>query len=78
MPRFFFHLHNDVDSFDEEGRELPDIAAAREAAMLDARAMAAESVRLGHLDPSHYVAVTDENGDTLFCTSFREAVTIIG
>lgn len=78
MPRFYFHLHNDVDTFDEEGRDLPDVDAARRAAMLDARSMAAESVRLGHLDPSHYVAVTDENGDTLFCMSFREAVRIIG
>ena len=23
MPRYFFHLHNDVDAPDEEGVELP-------------------------------------------------------
>ncbi len=78
MPRFYFHLHNDIDSFDEEGRELPDVEAAREAALREARCMAAESVRQGHLDRAHYVAVTDENGDTLFSTTFREAVRIIG
>ncbi len=78
MPRFYFHLHNDVDTFDEEGRELPDVEAARSASLHDARNMAAESVKKGHLDPSHYVAVTDENGETLFCTTFGEAVTIIG
>lgn len=78
MPRFYFHLHNDIDTFDEEGRDLPSVDAARRAAIQEARCMAAESVKLGHLDPAHYVAVTDENGDTLFCTSFREAVKILG
>ena len=77
MPRFYFHLHNDIDSVDEEGRDLPGIDAARREALEEARSMAAESVRLGHLDPSHYVAVTDETGETLFRVRFGEAVRII-
>ena len=49
MPRYFFHLHNDLDVRDEEGRELPDIESALRAAGEDARTMAAESVRMGTL-----------------------------
>ncbi|HEU4652021.1 MAG TPA: hypothetical protein VFS49_11470 [Croceibacterium sp.] len=78
MPRYFFHLHNDVDVLDEEGLNLPDLDSARETALVEARNMAAESVKDGHLTLSHYVAVTDENGETLFRTSFQEAVRIDG
>ncbi len=77
MPRYFFHLHNDVDSHDEEGRELPDLAAARCAAAEDARHMAAESVRSGHLDLAHFVEVTDENSKPLLRVTFGEVVTIL-
>lgn len=31
--RFYFHLHDDVDSIDEEGRELSGRAPAHAAAM---------------------------------------------
>jgi hypothetical protein len=78
VPRFYFHLHNDIDTFDEEGRDLPGVDVARQVAREEARYMAAEHVKLGHLDLTHYVAVTDETGDTLFHASFGEAVKITG
>jgi len=78
MPRFFFHLHNDDDTPDEEGRELPGIEVARAAAIADARHMAAESVRSGRLDLSHFVEVADAAGERLFRISFGEAVAIVG
>lgn len=28
MPRYFFNLYNDLTAIDEEGVELPDLAAA--------------------------------------------------
>lgn len=74
--RFFFHLHNDVLSFDEEGRELPDTDTARAVAEEEARTMAAESVRKGHLNLAHYVEVVDEAGDILFTVPFGEVVDI--
>ena len=77
MRRYFFHLYNDETSIDDEGRQLADLAAARECAELDARHMAAESVRSGHLDLSHYVEVTDEDRRPLFRVTFGEAVRII-
>lgn len=76
MPRFFFHLHNDLEVIDDEGRELTDIEAAREAAERDALQMAAESVRHGHLARSHYIEVTDEAGTALFRVTFGEMVDV--
>lgn len=75
---FYFHLHNDVHTQDESGRDLPDAAAARAVAEDEARAMAAESVKVGHLDLSHNVEVADENGDTLFAVTFGDVVAIRG
>ena len=76
MPRYFFNLYNDVDSTDEEGREWPDLDSARRAAVEDARHMAAESLRHGHLNLSHFVEVTVENRQVLFKVTFGEVVTI--
>ena len=39
MPRFFFHFYNDILTEDEEGVELPDVEAARERAIEEARAI---------------------------------------
>jgi hypothetical protein len=76
MPRYFFHLHNDLDVRDEEGRELPDIESALRAAGEDARTMAAESVRMGHLNLAHFVEVTGPDGRPLFRVTLGEVVEI--
>lgn len=78
MPRYFFHLFNDLDVLDDEGRELPDIAAALSTAETDAREMAAESVRRGHLNLSHCVEVRDEADHVLFRVCFGDVVTVSG
>ena len=74
--RFFFHLHNDIETVDDEGIELPDEAAARRHAERVARIMAAESVKNGHLDLTHYLDATDEKGNLRFRTCFRDVVEI--
>ncbi len=76
MPRFYFHLHNDMYTHDEEGREFRDVDAAHGAAVEDARQMAAESVRAGHLDLTHYVEVTDDSDRSLLRVTFGDVVTI--
>ena len=78
MPRYFFHLHNDIDVTDDEGRELADESAARSAAHDDARQMAGESVQHGHLNLDHFIEVADDEGRPLFRVTFREVVTIEG
>lgn len=74
--RFYFHLYNDIDARDEEGTELADIAAARAVAEEEARTMAAESVKKGHLDLSHFVEVSNAAGTTLFKVTFGNVVEV--
>jgi hypothetical protein len=78
VPRFYFHLYNDMVSCDDEGKEFPDRAAAQQQALTYARAMAAVSVREGHLDLSHRIDVTDQDGGIVMSLPFREAVDIQG
>lgn len=78
MPRFFFHLHNDLDAEDDEGAELASVEAARSLAQQYAREMAAESVKNGHLDRRHFIDVASEGGAPSFRVTFGEVVRIIG
>lgn len=79
MRTFFFNLHNDVFSEDFEGRNFENDATARSAALVDARYMAAESVKAyGHLNLDHFIEVLDEDRRDLFKISFGEVVKVIG
>jgi hypothetical protein len=78
MPRFFFHLHNDLDTPDPEGRELPDGAAARDTAVREARELAAATVTQGRLDLGHFIEVADETGAPQFRVTFGDAVAVTG
>lgn len=73
MPRYYFHLRNDEIVDDEEGRELPDIAAARECAIEAARELTCASIHRGRLNLDHYIEVVDAEGEPLFRVAFREA-----
>ena len=76
MPRFFFHLRDGESIDDPDGMYLPDMRTARLEAMRSARDIMAEDVRRGHLELSHWIEVTDENGEAIFAVPFREAVEI--
>ncbi len=79
VPRFFFHLYNDVDAPDEEGIELPDLAAARDYALRNARFTAGETVKeTGHFVAAHRIDIEDEHGRVLATVRFADAVTIEG
>lgn len=78
MPRYYFHLCNDVIAEDEEGVELPGLEAAREHAIEEARVMVCESIKKGHLNLEHRIAVTDEAGADVLSVSFRDAFTVEG
>jgi hypothetical protein len=60
---------------DREGADLPDVDAARERAVADARQMACVEVKEGHLTLSHRIAVSDENGDVM-TVHFKDAVEV--
>jgi hypothetical protein len=78
MPRFYFNLRNDLVVDDEEGLELPDLAAAREYALFNARSIAAENVHKGKLNLSHRIEIADEDNQVLATVSFADAVKVEG
>lgn len=76
MARYFFHLHNDIDTPDEEGQEFANDQAAMKMALDSAREMASETVRLGSLDLDHFIVCVDENGREIGIVRFGDAVKI--
>ena len=77
MSRYFFHVRNDVSVDDEEGLELPDLAAVRNKACEGVRDLVCEGVRRGEVNLEHYVFVTDERGQEILRLKFGEAFKIV-
>ena len=78
MPRFFFNIFDDAATIDEVGLDLPDVAAARETAIEEARAAIGEAVRRGRVDLSHRIEVEDEARRPVLMLPFSAAVEIEG
>jgi hypothetical protein len=78
MPRFFFNVFDDATTIDEVGQDLPDVAAAHEAALEEARAILADEVRSGRIDLSHRIEVEDEERRPVLLLPFSAAVEIEG
>jgi Domain of unknown function (DUF6894) len=79
VPTYFFHLHNDIDARDEDGRDLPDLDAARELAREQARFTFAETIRdEGRANLDHRIDIEDEHGRVLETVRFRDVVKIEG
>lgn len=77
MPRFYFHLFNDIVARDEEGIELPNAAVAMQHAASCAREMAAQNVREGRLVLDHRIEVTnDDDDDIVGIVRFSDVVEI--
>jgi hypothetical protein len=78
MPRYFFHLHDDLPVPDEEGIELADLEAAKACGIREARSVAADQVREGKLDLSHRIDVADEQSVVVHTIRFADAIDIVG
>lgn len=77
MPRYFFDLHNDMDALDVEGRDFPDLHAARSTAIKEARAMICASVTAnGKINLQHCIKVRDQGGSVVCVVQFDEAVEV--
>ncbi len=76
MPRYFFHVYDDIIAEDEEGTELPNLAAARLNALRGARDLIAEQVSRGYIVRSHWIDVVDEQGEKVLTITFGDAVDI--
>lgn len=78
MPHYFFDLHNDLDVRDGEGKEFPDLDAAKANALKEVREMIRASVaETGKIDLRHYISVRDERGSVHFNMHFEDAVTVL-
>lgn len=76
MPLFYFHIYNDDVTLDPEGTELADEEAAMARAVIEARVLAAETVRSGHFVGHHRIEVTDEDRTPIGYVRFDEAVKV--
>jgi hypothetical protein len=76
MPRYFMHVISDGFTRDEEGVELPDLAAVREHALEGARGLVCEQIHNGYLNLDDRIEVVSDTGDAVFAISFREAFEI--
>lgn len=78
MPRYYLHVFNDEISVDEEGRDLPDLEAAKREALEGARALVCEGVHKGHVNLGHRIEVETEGREHVLTVTFRESFTIEG
>jgi hypothetical protein len=79
MPRYFFHLYNDVEARDPDGTELPNVGAARMAALHDVRFTVAETIKAeGRFVGDHRIDIEDSDGNVVDTIYFRDAVKIQG
>lgn len=75
MPRYYFHLLNDMDVPDHEGVELPDLAAARRTAIEQALGMIGEEAKTqARIVLSHRIDIEDEDGRVLDTVVFRDII----
>ncbi|MGE5723459.1 MAG: DUF6894 family protein [Sphingomonadales bacterium] len=78
MPRYFFHVVDDMITRDGEGQECADVAEAWAYALRSARSLICEQVRRGRISLRHRIDVSDEAGNPAFSLSFGDAVAIEG
>ena len=78
MPRYYFHLYNDITAMDREGKMLPDLDAARANGIKEAREMMMETISEGRINLSHRIDIADRKGDVAATVIFGEAVRVEG
>jgi hypothetical protein len=76
MPHYHLNLYNDVISVDEEGVDLPDLEAARDAAIANIRDIMKDELARGHIMLGHRVEIVNARGQILATVFFRDAVTV--
>ena len=76
MPRYFFHVYDDLTALDEDGLDLPDAETAKAQALKGARSIACEQVCEGYLKLHHRVEVVDSAGAPVATITFADAVKV--
>lgn len=79
VPRFYFHLHDDMDVPDDLGVDLPSLEAAIAHACEQVRHLAGQRViEAGKLALSDRIDIEDENGTVLDSVQFRDVIKVEG
>ena len=77
VARFYLHLINDMDVPDEEGKELPDLNAARNWASRQARLLLGEIAKEeGRVVLHHRIDIENEHGEVLETVRFGDVVKV--
>ena len=77
MPRYFFHLHDDLDIPDDLGADLPSLDGAIAYACRQARHLAGQMViETGRIVLGHRIDIEDENGVVLDSVHFRDVIKV--
>lgn len=75
MPLFRFHIYNDIETIDREGKYLPNLSAAREHAITGARDLMCAGVKKGEINLGDWIEIEDENS-VVTVISFRDALDV--
>jgi hypothetical protein len=77
VPRYFFHIFDDLDVSDDEGSQFADLKTARVFGVQNARALMCEALRVeGRINLNHRIDIEDEQGRVVGRVHFADAVTI--
>ena len=76
MPLYYVHFYYDDITLDDEGAEHDDEHAALARAIKEARVLAAETVRNGHLTPDHRIEIVDADQNPVGTVRFGDAVEV--
>ena len=75
MTRYYLHFYNRIGlARDEEGRELPNLDAAREAAIEAIRDVMSEEARTGRIDLRGYIEIVDDTQEVRCRVPFSSAI----
>lgn len=78
MAKYHLHLINaHLDAGDEEGHDLPSLAAARAKAIEGVRDFLASELRQGKLDLRGRIDIEDETGAVLMTIPFADTISIL-
>jgi hypothetical protein len=71
MPYYYFHLKTDSElSIDEAGAEMASLAEAKYEAVMSAREILADAIRVGKSKVPEAFVIADEAGRTLHVLTF--------
>ena len=77
VPRYYFHVRDDMDIPDLEGADMPDIDAARRHAVEAARQLMCETLKEdGRITLHHRIDIEDDGRRVVETVAFGDALRI--